>query len=104
MTNALGNRSEHLCGAIQEPLLALIPREDAVAHWSLLERLFGVNARGFYLTEFTWEPHLPTLIASTGLEWLPLPITEKGLGGKPRDLSLGWIAQPPEGWGANAEG
>jgi len=30
--------------------------------------------------------------------------TEKGLGGKPRDLSLGWIAQPPEGWGANAEG
>ena len=82
----LGNRSEHLCGAIQEPLLALIPREDAVAqvgaHWSLLERLFGVNARGFYLTEFAWEPHLPALIASTGLEWLPLPITQFASGTK----------------------
>ena len=76
----LGQRSEQLCGAIQEPLLALIPREDAVAqvgaHWTMLERLFGVSARGFYLTEFAWEPHLPALIASTGLEWLPLPVTQ----------------------------
>ena len=76
----LNTRSEHLSSAIQEPLLALIPREDAVAqvgaHWTLLERLFGVNARGFYLTEFAWEPHLPALIASTGLEWLPLPLAQ----------------------------
>ena len=76
----LNHRCEHLSGAIQEPLVALIPREDAVAqvgaHWRLLERLFGVSARGFYLTEFAWEPHLPALIAGTGLEWLPLPVTQ----------------------------
>ncbi len=82
----LNDRSEHLCSAMQEPLLALIPREDAVAqvgaHWTLLEKLFGVNARGFYLTEFAWEPHLPALIASTGLEWLPLPLAQFAPGTK----------------------
>jgi alpha-amylase len=76
----LGSRAEHLSGAMHEPLLAMIPREDAVAqigaHWTLLERLFGVNARGLYLTEFAWEPHLSALINSTGLEWLPLPLAQ----------------------------
>jgi hypothetical protein len=84
---ALGARVEHLAGAMHEPLLALIPREDAVAqvgaHWTALERLFGVNARGLYLTEFAWEPHLPALIASTGLEWLPLPLEQFPAGTAP---------------------
>ncbi len=73
-------RAEHLCGAMYEPLLCTIPREDATAqintHWATLERLFRVQARGFYLAEFAWEPHLPALIAGTGLEFVPLPLEQ----------------------------
>jgi 4-alpha-glucanotransferase len=76
----LGSRAEHLCGAMYEPLLSMIPREDATAqintHWAMLERLFRVSARGFYLTEFAWEPHLAALIAGTGLEFVPLPVEQ----------------------------
>jgi 4-alpha-glucanotransferase len=76
----LGSRAEHLCGAMYEPILSTIPREDATAqintHWASLERLFRVQPRGFYLAEFAWEAHLPALIAGTGLEFAPLPLAQ----------------------------
>ena len=82
----LKSRAEHLCGAMYEPLLCTIPREDAVAqintHWAALERLFRVQARGFYLTEFAWEPQLPALIAGTGLEFTVLPLAQFPAGTK----------------------
>ena len=64
---------ELLGGGFYEPILAVIPRRDALAQIETmadyLDGKFGVRPRGIWLTERIWEPHLPGLLFDAGVEY-----------------------------------
>ncbi len=64
---------ELLGGGFYEPILAVIPRRDALAQLKMmsdfLDDKFGKRPRGIWLTERIWEPHLPELLAAAGVEF-----------------------------------
>ena len=64
---------EMVSGGMYEPILALLPEEDAVAqivmHLDLMEETFGERPRGMWLAERVYEPHLPKVMAKAGIEY-----------------------------------
>ena len=67
---------EIMGGGYYEPLLCAIPERDALRQIHRMqawcEERFGVRPRGFWLTERVWEPHLPRVLASAGVEYAAL--------------------------------
>ena len=65
---------ELLGGGFYEPILAVIPPEDAAGQLEMMNdylyQKFGVIPAGIWLTERIWEPHLPTLLARAGVKFL----------------------------------
>jgi 4-alpha-glucanotransferase len=72
-TLAARDQVEILTGGYDEPILAIIPDADKVGQIRKLtasvQRRFGTRARGLWLAERVWEPHLPKLIAQAGVEY-----------------------------------
>ena len=66
-------------GAFYEPILASIPRRDALAHIALQRQFsqehFGVDPLGVWLAERVWEPSLPSLLARAGARYTLLDDT-----------------------------
>jgi alpha-amylase len=64
---------EVLSGGMYEPILALLPEDDARAqirlHLDLMEETFGVRPRGMWLAERVYEPQLPKVMARAGIEF-----------------------------------
>jgi len=64
---------EMMTGAYYEPILAAIPdadKEGQVRKLTAAVRAdFGAEARGFWLAERVWEPHLPLALARAGIEY-----------------------------------
>lgn len=64
---------ELLGGGFYEPILAVIPRRDAIAQVETMSdyirEKFGVRPRGIWLTERIWEPHLPEILTSARVEY-----------------------------------
>jgi len=64
---------EMMTGAYYEPILAAIPdadKEGQVRKLTAAVRAdFGAEARGFWLAERVWEPHLPLALAQAGIEY-----------------------------------
>ena len=62
---------EFLTGGYYEPILPIIPDEDKVGQIRKLTQsirnVFGVEARGAWLAERVWEPHLPKSLAEAGV-------------------------------------
>jgi len=67
---------ELLGGAFYEPILAILPREDALEQIARMQgyikRRFGVDVRGAWLAERVWEPQLADVLAEAGVEYIPL--------------------------------
>ncbi|RLB58824.1 MAG: alpha-amylase [Deltaproteobacteria bacterium] len=67
------NRVEMLGGGFYEPMLSVLPRDDALGQLEMmrqyLERRFGAKARGIWLTERVWEPELASLLAEAGVDY-----------------------------------
>lgn len=67
---------ELLTGGHQEPILAVLPEEDAVGQVRALslelEQRFGQNPVGAWLTERVWEPRLPTPLVRAGVRYVIL--------------------------------
>ncbi len=65
---------ELLGGGFYEPILAVIPPDDARGQLRMMNdylfEKFGVIPSGIWLTERIWEPHLPSLLASAGVKFL----------------------------------
>jgi 4-alpha-glucanotransferase len=65
---------EPLLAGMYEPILASIPRADRVEqiawHRDKIRSLFGVEARGLWLTERVWEPELAADLADAGVEYV----------------------------------
>ncbi len=64
-------RAEVLSGGFYEPVLAVLPDEDKAGQIRMLtdyvRRTLGYEARGMWLAERVWEPHLPKSIAAAGI-------------------------------------
>src|SRR5215210_4035666 len=64
---------ELLLAGFYEPVLATLPRTDRVEQiqWmrEAIQRRFGVDARGLWLTERVWEPELAADLAMAGVRY-----------------------------------
>jgi hypothetical protein len=64
---------ELLLAGFYEPVLAALPRTDRVEQiqWmrDAVQRRFGVDARGLWLTERVWEPELAADLANAGVRY-----------------------------------
>ncbi len=67
-------RIELLLAGYYEPILPALCREGRIEQirWmqDSLEELFGVKARGLWLTERVWEPDLPADLVQAGVEYV----------------------------------
>ncbi len=66
-------RCEILAGGYFEPILPIIPEEDAIAQIGLLKakikEIFSYDATGAWLTERVWEPRIPYILARSGITY-----------------------------------
>jgi 4-alpha-glucanotransferase len=72
-TLAADGRLEILLSGLYEPVLAALPRADRIEQirWmhEAVQRRFGVDARGLWLTERVWEPELAADLADAGVRY-----------------------------------
>ncbi|MBI5267251.1 MAG: 4-alpha-glucanotransferase, partial [candidate division Zixibacteria bacterium] len=68
-----------LTGGFYEPILSSIPERDVRGQIAILSecllKQFNVTCRGLWLTERIWEPHLPKVLAESGIRFLPVDDT-----------------------------
>ncbi len=62
---------ELLGGGFYEPMLSALTRDDALGQIEMmneyLQKRFGAEAKGIWLTERVWEPELASLLADAGI-------------------------------------
>ncbi len=72
-TLAADGKLEILLAGFYEPVLAALPRSDRLEQirWmhEAVQRRFGVDARGLWLTERVWEPELAADLADAGVRY-----------------------------------
>ena len=72
--HASAGRLEILCAGHDEPILAVLSRQDrleqVLRHRDWIRRRFGVEANGLWLTERVWEPTLPGELAAAGVTYV----------------------------------
>ena len=72
--HATAGRLEILCAGHDEPILAVLSREDRqeqlLRHREWIRHRFGVDAAGLWLTERVWEPTLPDDLAAAGVRFV----------------------------------
>jgi 4-alpha-glucanotransferase len=72
-TLAADGKLEILLAGLYEPVLAALPRVDRIEQirWmhEAVQRRFGVDARGLWLTERVWEPELAADLADAGVRY-----------------------------------
>ncbi len=73
-------RIELLAGGFYEPVLPALSPEDRRGQIekmrTYLQKRFGIEARGLWLTERVWEPDLPLDLVPAGIDYLPLDDTQ----------------------------
>ncbi len=64
---------EIMSGGFYEPILTVIPREDALGQIHMMnewvEARFGYKPRGLWCAERIWEPQLASLLAEAGIDY-----------------------------------
>lgn len=87
-------RLELLTGGYYEPILPIIPEPDRVGQIRKLTRFLsdelGARARGMWLAERVWEPHLPGSLAKAGVQWCITDDAHFRAAGVPEDQLDGW--------------
>ncbi|MCL4498918.1 MAG: DUF1926 domain-containing protein [Chloroflexi bacterium] len=93
---------EMMTGGYYEPILASIPEADQLGQIAMMTDVLarGLNARasGLWVAERVWEPHLPRVLAQSGVGWTVLDDTHfKMVGLDDADL-LGYYLTEEEGF------
>jgi hypothetical protein len=82
-------RIELLAAGHDEPILVALSSDDrteqVVRHRERLERRFGVEVRGLWLTERVWESDLPRDLSRAGIEFVVVDDRHLRVAGVPRD-------------------
>ncbi len=93
---------ELLTGGFYEPILSSIPERDIVGQISMLDKYiedhFEVACEGLWLTERIWEPHLPKVLARSGVTFLPIDDTHFIYAGLEQDQLTGPFVTENEGF------
>lgn len=93
---------ELLTGGFYEPILPAIPERDALGQIALLttylKETFGEVMAGLWLTERVWEPHLPKLLHSAGVRFLPVDDTHFRYAGLELEQLSGPFVTESEGY------
>ena len=93
---------EPLGGGYYEPVLVALPDADKVGQLvklsQALELDFGVRAKGAWLAERVWEPHLPRILAESGLEYTLLDDTHFLQAGLSLDDLQGYYITEEQGY------
>ncbi len=89
---------EMLSGGFYEPILSSLTEKDAIGQVEMMNRWiearFGVRPRGAWLAERIWDPSMPKILASAGIEFTLLDDTHfyyAGLGEK--DMYGYWVTE-----------
>lgn len=95
---AQAGQVEIVGGAYWEPILSVLPEADQRAQinrmQSEIEKLFSVQARGFWLAERIWEPHLPRILAEEGVDYVMLDDSHfLGAGFSPNSLNDYYLSE-----------
>ncbi|MFX1288571.1 MAG: alpha-amylase/4-alpha-glucanotransferase domain-containing protein, partial [Promethearchaeota archaeon] len=65
---------EIIGGGYYEPIFAIIPNRDKIAQIELLSNLiekeFGLEVKGAWLSERVWEPNYPSFLSKVGLKYV----------------------------------
>jgi len=92
---------EILGGGFYEPILSVIPRDDAVEQLLLMRdwaaKRLGVQVRGIWLPERIWEPSLPELLAEAKVEFTIADETHFRFAGVPREKIIGYYVTERNG-------
>jgi len=92
---------EIMGGGYYEPLLCAIPARDSVAQiermTAFCEHHFGQKPKGMWLTERVWEPHMPSLLHSAGIEYTALDDMHFMCSGLHRDELFGCYVTEDQG-------
>jgi alpha-amylase len=85
---------EILGGGFFEPILSVIPYEDALEQLQIMNgwaaKRLGAKVRGIWLTERIWEPSLPLLLREAGLEFTIVDETHFHIAGVPKEKMVGY--------------
>ena len=92
---------EIMTGGYYEPVLVALPEADQRGQIQKLteavEADFGVQPKGLWLAERVWEPHLPRVLAQSGVEYTIVDDTHfKSVGYDDADL-LGYYVTEEQG-------
>jgi len=86
---------EMMTGAFYEPILAVIPDEDKLGQIDKLTKFIkqhtGYEAKGMWLAERIWEPHLPKPLAEAGVKYVVLDDSHFRAAGLPPEKLLGYF-------------
>jgi 4-alpha-glucanotransferase len=92
---------ELLTGGFYEPILAVLPDPDKRGQiqrlTEFLAREFGVRARGMWLAERVWEPHLPKALREAGVEFVLLDDSHFALAGLDPETLGGYYVTEEQG-------
>ncbi|MDH4157352.1 MAG: hypothetical protein OEW00_08765, partial [candidate division Zixibacteria bacterium] len=93
---------ELLTGGFYEPILSSIPERDISGQIAMLNKYiedhFEVACEGLWLTERIWEPHLPKVLARSGVTFLPIDDTHFIYAGLEQDQLTGPFVTENEGF------
>ncbi len=89
------NQVELLGGAFYEPIIPVIPPQDAIGQIIMmrnyLKERFGVQPNGIWLPERVWEPHLPDILHEAGIEYLVVDDFHFKLAGRQDEDLVGYF-------------
>ena len=92
---------ELLTGGFYEPILAILPDADKRGQiqrlTEYLAREFGVRARGMWLAERVWEPHLPKALREAGVEFVLVDDSHFALAGLDPETLSGYYVTEEQG-------
>ena len=94
-------RIEMLGGGFYEPILISIPERDIHGQINKMEEFlkenFSTHSRGIWLTERVWEPHLPSLLKNTGVEYTAVDDTHFIQAGFTKEMLTGYYITEDRG-------
>jgi alpha-amylase len=94
-------RVEIMGGGYYEPLLCAVPERDSIAQIQRMnafcERHFRKAPRGMWLAERVWEPHMPRILGSAGVEYTAVDDTHFLCAGLTADQLFGYYVTEDEG-------
>jgi 4-alpha-glucanotransferase len=92
---------EILGGGFYEPILTMIPPEDAIEQLARMrtwaKKNLGANVRGIWLTERIWDPSLPLILHEAGVEFTICDTTHFEWAGLSKEAIKGYFITEKHG-------